>query len=63
MNQGQTQANIIIIIGGILFLILCLGIINIRNTQIEAQCIEKGGQVIATPGKISSCLYSNSKIS
>jgi len=50
--------NVIIIIGGILFLLLLLGIINVRNTQVEAQCIEKGGQVIATPGKVSSCLYS-----
>ena len=57
MNQGQTQANIIIIIGGILFIALCLGIINVRNVQVEAQCIEKGGQVISTPGKVSSCLY------
>jgi len=58
MNKEQLQMNVIIIIGGILFLLLLLGIINVRNTQVEAQCIEKGGQVIATPGKVSSCLYS-----
>ena len=57
MNKEQLQMNVIIIIGGILFLLLLLGIINVRNTQVEAQCIEKGGQVIATPGKVSSCLY------
>ena len=57
MNEGQTQANIIIIIGGILFIALCLFIIHIQNTGIEAQCIEKGGQVLVTPGKVSSCLY------
>jgi hypothetical protein len=55
--NGQTQANIIITIIGILFIALCLFIINIRNTGIEAQCIAKGGQVLVTPGKISSCLY------
>jgi len=49
--------NVIIILGGIIFAVLLLGIINVRNTQVEAQCIEKGGQVIATPGKVSSCLY------
>lgn len=58
MDQDQLKANVIIVILGILFTALLLGIINVRNTQIEAQCIEKGGQVIATPGKISSCLYS-----
>ena len=57
MNEGQTQANIIIIIGGILFIALCLFIIHIQNTGIEAHCIEKGGQVLVTPGKVSSCLY------
>jgi len=56
--NGQTQANIIVIVGGILFLFILLGVVNARNTQIEAKCIERGGQVIATPGKISSCLYS-----
>ena len=55
--NGQTQANIIIAIIGILFIAFCLFIINVRNTGLEAQCIAKGGQVIATPGKISSCLY------
>ena len=55
--NGQTQANIIIIVIGILFIAFCLFIINVRNTGLEAQCIAKGGQVIATPGKISSCLY------
>lgn len=58
MNQGELQANIIIIIGSILFIVILLGIINVRNVQVEAQCIEKGGQVISTPGKVSSCLYS-----
>ena len=55
--NGQTQANIIITVIGILFIAFCLFIINVRNTGLEAQCIAKGGQVIATPGKISSCLY------
>ena len=57
MNREQLQMNVIIILGGIIFAVLLLGIINVRNTQVEAQCIEKGGQVIATPGKVSSCLY------
>lgn len=57
MSREQLQMNVIIIIGSILFIALCLGIINVRNVQVEAQCIEKGGQVLVTPGKVSSCLY------
>lgn len=58
MNTEQIRMNLIVIVGGILFLFILLGVVNARNTQIEAKCIERGGQVIATPGKISSCLYS-----
>ena len=57
MNQGQLQANLIIMVCAILFLALCVGVLKVRNPQIEAQCIAKGGQVLVTPGKISSCLY------
>jgi hypothetical protein len=58
MNQGQLQANLIIMVCAILFLALCVGVLKVRNPQIEAQCISKGGQVLVTPGKFSSCLYS-----
>jgi hypothetical protein len=56
--NGQQQANLIIALLGILFLVLCVGILKVRNPQIEAQCITKGGQVLSTPGRFSSCLYS-----
>ena len=56
--NGQQQVNLIIVLLGILFLVLCVGILKVKNPQIEAQCIAKGGQVLSTPGHFSSCLYS-----
>jgi len=58
LNKSQFEVNAIIALFCILFLALCVGVLKVRNPQIEAQCIAKGGQVLATPGKFSSCLYS-----
>ena len=58
MNKNEIQFNLLLIVLGILFFALAFKILNFRNSQIEAQCFAKGGQVIATPGHFSSCLYS-----
>ena len=42
----------------VIFFASCTVAFKTINPKIEAQCIEKGGQVLATPGKFSSCLYS-----
>ena len=57
MKESAFQVITITVVG-IAFLALCVCVINVRNQQIEAQCISKGGQVLETPGRISSCLYS-----
>ena len=49
---------ITIILGCLIFFASCVVGLKTINPKIEAQCIEKGGQVLATPGKFSSCLYS-----
>ena len=56
MKESAFQVITITVVG-IAFLALCVCVINVRNQQIEAQCIAKGGQVLVTPGKFSSCLY------
>jgi hypothetical protein len=49
---------ITIILGCLIFFTSCVIGLKTINPKIEAQCIQKGGQVLATPGKFSSCLYS-----
>lgn len=57
-NQTNIEATVVAAIFGVLLIALSFAILHFRNPQIEAQCLAKGGQVIATPGRISSCLYS-----
>ena len=58
IKQTDIEATAIVTILGIIIIALSFTILHFRNPQIEAQCISKGGQVISTPGRISSCLYS-----
>jgi hypothetical protein len=58
IKQTDIEATVFATVVGLLIVILAFTVLHIRNPQIEAQCISKGGQVIATPGRISSCLYS-----
>ncbi len=58
-NQTNIEATVIATVVGILLIVLSFTILHFRNPQIEAKCIAKGGQVLSTPGHISSCLYSN----
>ena len=57
-NQTNIEPSVFAAIFGLILVALAFAILHFRNPQIEAQCLAKGGQVIATPGRISSCLYS-----
>lgn len=56
-NQTNIEPTVFAAVVGILLIVLAFTILHFRNPQIEAQCIAKGGQVLTTPGRISSCLY------
>lgn len=56
-NQTPIEATAIAVVVGILLIVFSFAILHFRNPQIEAKCIEQGGQVLSTPGRISSCLY------
>jgi hypothetical protein len=58
IKQTDIEATVIASVVGILIIVFAFTVLHFRNPQIEAQCIAKGGQIIATPGSISSCLYS-----
>lgn len=57
-NQTNIEATVFAAIFGLILVALAFATLHFRNPQIEAQCLAKGGQVIATPGRINSCLYS-----
>jgi len=57
-NQTNIEASVFAAIFGLILVALAFAILHFRNPQIESQCLAKGGQVIATPGRFSSCLYS-----
>lgn len=42
---------------GIAFIAFAAILVAFTNPNIEAQCAAKGGQVLARPGHLSSCLY------
>jgi hypothetical protein len=57
IKQTDIEATVIAGVVGILIIAFAFTVLHFRNPQIEAQCIAKGGQVLTTPGRISSCLY------
>ena len=57
MNTGETQASLIVMFLSILLVVFAYTILHFRNPQIEAKCMANGGQILVTPGRISSCLY------
>jgi hypothetical protein len=57
-NQTNIEATVITAVIGVIIVALAFAVLHFRNPQIEAKCIAKGGQVLSTPGRISSCLYS-----
>jgi len=56
--KNDIEATVFAAIFGLIIVALAFTILHFRNPQIEAQCVSKGGQVISTPGRLSSCLYS-----
>jgi uncharacterized membrane protein len=56
-NQTNIEATVFAGVVGLIIIALAFTILHFRNPQIEAKCIAKGGQVLVTPGRISSCLY------
>jgi hypothetical protein len=58
MKNNDLQAPIYGIILGLIFITLSIASLYIINPKIEEHCMSKGGQVISTPGRFSSCLYS-----
>jgi len=53
-NQTNIEATVFAAIFGLIIIALAFAVLH---PQIEAKCIAKGGQVLATPGRLSSCLY------
>ena len=58
MNNDTTWFEVFVTLGaGIVLLLIGVGLLSLTNPKIEAKCVAKGGQVIARPGNVSSCLY------
>jgi hypothetical protein len=58
MNNNTTWFQIFVVLGaGIILLVLAAGLLSVTNPRIEAKCQAAGGQVLARPGNVSSCLY------
>ena len=58
MSNNTTWFQIFVTLGaGIILLLIGVGLLSVTNPRLEAQCAAKGGQVLARPGNVSSCLY------
>jgi len=58
MNNNTTWFEVFVTLGaGIVLLLIGVGLLSLTNPKLEAQCAAKGGQVLARPGNVSSCLY------
>lgn len=58
MSNNTTWFEVFLALGAGVFLILIVGfMLAFSNPKIEHQCAEKGGQVLVSPGHLSSCLY------
>jgi hypothetical protein len=58
MNNNTTWFQIFVVLGaGIVLSVIAVGMLSITNPKLEAKCQAAGGQVLARPGQISSCLY------
>jgi len=55
--RNDSDGSVFVVIVGLVFLLIAFGAYQVINPRIEAECIEKGGQVLATPFRYSSCLY------
>jgi len=62
MNNNTTWFEVFVTLGvGIFLLLIAVGMLSVTNPKLEAQCAAKGGQVLARPGNVSSCLYPANK--
>jgi hypothetical protein len=58
MNNNTTWFEVFVILGaGIFLLLIAVGMLSVTNPRVEAKCQAAGGQVLARPGHVSSCLY------
>jgi hypothetical protein len=58
MNNNTTWFEVFITLGaGIILLVFAAGFLALTNPRLEAKCQAAGGQVLARPGHVSSCLY------
>jgi hypothetical protein len=58
MNNNTTWFEITVTLGaGMFLLLIAVGLLSVTNPRLEAKCQAAGGQVLARPGNVSSCLY------
>ena len=58
MSNNTNWFELFVTLGaGISLVLIGVGLFSLTNPKIEAKCVAKGGQVIANPGNVSSCLY------
>jgi len=58
MNNNTTWFEVFVTLGaGLVLILIAAGMLSFTNPQLEAQCAAKGGQILQTPGHISSCIY------
>jgi hypothetical protein len=58
MNNNTTWFEVFVTLGaGMVLLVIAAGLLALTNPRLEAKCQAAGGQVLARPGNVSSCLY------
>lgn len=58
MSNNTTWFEVFVTLGaGIFLLLIAVGLLSVTNPRLEAKCQASGGQVLAHPGNVSSCLY------
>jgi hypothetical protein len=56
--NNTTWFEVFVTLGaGILLLVIAAALLALTNPKLEAKCQAAGGQVLARPGHVSSCLY------
>jgi hypothetical protein len=58
MTNNTTWFEVFLALGaGIILIALAAGLLALTNPKVEAKCQAAGGQVLVSPGHVSSCLY------
>ena len=58
MNNNTTWFEVFVTLGaGLVLLVVAAGLLALTNPKVESKCVAAGGQVLARPGNVSSCLY------